>query len=55
MKFLKALEMWIYRRMLKYPWTDKLSNVNALKEVMTQRQPIKSVRNRYVFSTCYAQ
>lgn len=34
---------------------DKLSNVNALKEVMTQRQPIKSVRNRYVFSTCYAK
>jgi hypothetical protein len=30
-KQLEATEMWFWRRILKVPWTDKITNENILK------------------------
>src|SRR5687768_2172739 len=35
---LEALEMWLWRRMEKISWTDKISNEEVLKRVGKERQ-----------------
>jgi hypothetical protein len=37
-KRLEATEMWFWRRMLKVPWTDKITNENILKQINEKRQ-----------------
>jgi ribosomal 50S subunit-associated protein YjgA (DUF615 family) len=36
--------MWFWRRMLKVPWTDKITNENILKQVNEKRKTIKELR-----------
>jgi hypothetical protein len=33
----EALEMWCYRRMLKIPWVDRVSNKEVLKRAQEKR------------------
>lgn len=43
---LEALEMWIWRRMEKISWVDKVSNEEVLERVGVHRQLINALRNR---------
>ena len=45
-KSLEAAEMWCYRRMLRIPWTAKMSNIKVLKEARAQKQLIANIRRR---------
>ena len=45
-KRLEAFEMWIYRRMLKISWTDKMSNKEVLRRANANRQLMKTIRQR---------
>jgi hypothetical protein len=40
-KQLETTEMWFWRRMLKVPWTDKITNEDILKQVNEKRKTIK--------------
>ena len=43
---LEAFEMWIYRRMLKIAWTDKMSNKEVLRRANANRQLMKTIQQR---------
>jgi hypothetical protein len=43
---LEALEMWLWRRMEKISWTDKVSNVEVLGRVGVERELINMLRSR---------
>ena len=43
---LEAVEMWMWRRMEKISWTEKITNEEVLKRVGEERQLIKMIRNR---------
>ena len=43
---LEALEMWIWRRMERISWSDKITNDEALKRVGTDRQLLNTLRSR---------
>ena len=44
---LEALEMWLWRRMEKISWTDKVTNEEILSRVGIQRQLINIIlKNR---------
>ena len=45
-KQLEATEMWFLRRMLKVPWTAKISNEAILNQANEERRLIKEVRMR---------
>ena len=45
---LDAFEMWMYRKMLKVPWTRKETNKNILKKIGTKMEVLSSVRKRKV-------
>ena len=45
-KRIEALEMWLYRRMLKVPWTEKLSNEAVLKRMKRDRTMVSTIRKR---------
>ena len=45
-KSLRATEMWFYRRMMRIPWTAKMTNVEVLNEIKTQRKLIINIRKR---------
>jgi hypothetical protein len=45
-KRLEATEMWFWRRMLKVPWTDKITNENILKQINEKRKTIKEFRKK---------
>jgi hypothetical protein len=38
--------MWFWRRTLKVPWTDKITNEDILKQVKEKRKPIKKLRKK---------
>ncbi|KAF0771003.1 LINE-1 reverse transcriptase [Aphis craccivora] len=40
---LEAFEMWCYRKMLKIPWTEKVTNKEVLDKIKEQRQIWKNV------------
>jgi endonuclease/exonuclease/phosphatase family metal-dependent hydrolase len=46
MRRIEALEMWIWRRMMKVPWTAKKSNNEILRMVEEERQLLSTVVNR---------
>ncbi|CAI6343800.1 unnamed protein product [Macrosiphum euphorbiae] len=43
---LEAFEMWCYRKMLKIPWTEKVTNKEVLDKIKEQRQIWKSIQSR---------
>jgi ribosomal 50S subunit-associated protein YjgA (DUF615 family) len=45
-KRLGATEMWFWRRMLKVPWTDKITNEDILKQVNEKRKTITELRKK---------
>ena len=42
----RATEMGFYRRMMRIPWTAKMTNVEVLNEIKTQRKFIINIRKR---------
>ena len=45
---LEAFEMWIYRRLLKISWTDRISNEEVLRRVEQTRTLFTTVKRRKV-------
>ena len=45
-KRIEAFEMWIYRRLLKIPWTAKTSNVNVLNSLGKDRELLTTIARR---------
>lgn len=45
-KKLEAFEMWLYRRMLRVPWTDKVSNQEILQRMRKDREVLNTVKRR---------
>ncbi|KAL1447016.1 hypothetical protein WDU94_015647 [Cyamophila willieti] len=43
---LQAFEMWLYRRILKIPWTDKITNREVLRRMKTNPELINIVKCR---------
>jgi hypothetical protein len=50
-KQLEATEMWFWRRMLKVPWTDKITNEDILKQVNEKRKTIKELETIKIHRT----
>ena len=42
----KALEMWLWRRMEKISWKDKILNVEVLRRVGVERDLMNMLRSR---------
>ena len=47
---LEAAEMLFFRRMLKIPWTDNVTNEEVLKKIGTERKLLTTVG---IFGACY--
>jgi hypothetical protein len=45
-KRLAAFEMWTYRRMLKIPWTAKISNKDVLKQMKITKRLLPTIQTR---------
>lgn len=45
-KRIEPFEMWLYRRMLKIPWTAKTTNTQVLQDMGTVRQLLKTIISR---------
>ncbi len=45
-KRLEAFEMWTYRKLLKIPWTMKLSNNHVLDKMNSKRSLIYTIKNK---------
>ena len=45
-KRMEAMELWIWKRMLKIPWTARRTNEEVLKMVGERRQLMAEVRGR---------
>lgn len=43
---LEAFEMWLYRRILKIPWTAKMTNEEVLTRVNRERQLFETIKKR---------
>lgn len=43
---LEAFEMWLYRRVLKVPWTARLTNEEILRRVDRQRELFETIKKR---------
>ena len=43
---LEAFEMWLWRRMLKISWTEKVSNQQVLARIQEERSLINSIQQR---------
>jgi hypothetical protein len=43
---LEAFEMWVYRRMLRIPWTDKVTNATVLQRVGRERELLVTVKRK---------
>ena len=43
---LVAFEMWIWRRMLKISWVDKVSNAEVLQKVQENKSILDTVQHR---------
>jgi len=42
---LEAFEMWIWRRMLKISWVDKVSNAEVLQKVQENKSILDTVQH----------
>lgn len=45
-KRLEAFEMWLYRRILKIPWVDKVSNRAVLERIGKQKEIMNTIKRR---------
>uniref|UniRef100_A0A8D8PNW6 Uncharacterized protein n=1 Tax=Cacopsylla melanoneura TaxID=428564 RepID=A0A8D8PNW6_9HEMI len=45
-KKIEAFELWLYRRILKIPWTHKITNVEVLRRMNTAPELLKTVKCR---------
>ena len=45
---LEAFEMWIYRKMNRIRWTDKISNEELLKMLNRERNLVKEISKRKI-------
>ena len=45
-KRIQAMEMWLYRRMLKISWTEKKTNEEVLEMANSDREILGSIRGR---------
>ncbi|XP_075151162.1 uncharacterized protein LOC142225273 [Haematobia irritans] len=45
-KKLEAFEIWIYRRILKIPWTAHVSNAEVLRKMHCERELIAAIKRR---------
>lgn len=45
---LQSLEMWVFRRILKIPWTDKKTNAQVLQMIGQERTLWKDIKKRKV-------
>lgn len=45
-KRLEAFEMWVYRRMLRIPWTDKITNIDVLRRMGKDTEILFTVKER---------
>ncbi|CAG9832009.1 unnamed protein product [Diabrotica balteata] len=43
---LEASEMWLYRRMLKIPWTDRVTNEEVLRRMNKNREVLTTIKSR---------
>uniref|UniRef100_A0A8D8WXP6 Uncharacterized protein n=1 Tax=Cacopsylla melanoneura TaxID=428564 RepID=A0A8D8WXP6_9HEMI len=43
---LNAFEMWLYRRILKIPWTARITNENVLKRMNKNKEIMNTVKAR---------
>ena len=43
---LEAFEMWVWRRMLKVSWVDKVSNAEVLQTVQENKSILDTVQHR---------
>ena len=43
---LDAFEMWVYRRVLKISWTDKITNEEVLRRMGTDREIVRQFKTR---------
>ena len=46
LKRLEAFEMWVYRRMLRVSWTDRMTNASVLESMEKDCEIIKSIKIR---------
>lgn len=46
MRRLEAFEMWVYRRLLKIPWTDHITNEEVLRRTRKDRDLIVNIKKR---------
>lgn len=46
LKKLEAVEMWIYRRILKIPWTDHITNVEVMQRIGKEKEVVFTVKKR---------
>jgi Reverse transcriptase (RNA-dependent DNA polymerase) len=45
-KKLEAFEMWTYRRLLKIPWTDYVTNIDVLKRVKKSKEVLNTIKKK---------
>lgn len=45
-KKLEAFEMWIYRRLLKVSWCERISNTEILQRVNRERELLRTIKKR---------
>lgn len=45
-KRLEAMEMWILRRMMRIPWTARITNEEVMRRAGVQRELMKEIRKR---------
>lgn len=43
---LEAFELWLYRRILKIPWTDKVTNNEVMRRMQKNKELINTVKCR---------
>ena len=46
LKKLESFEMWIYRRILKIPWTDHITNVEVMRRLEKEKEVIFTLKKR---------
>lgn len=43
---LEAFEMWLYRRILRIPWTDRVTNEEVLRRMKKNREILTTIKAR---------
>lgn len=58
LKCIKSFEMWIYRRMLRISWTNKITNDEVLRTVIKETEHTQTIKKRkleYFGTSCAIQ